>query len=238
MAPEGLSEGRGAMSGGGEAGREPAGDSYEYHATFWAAEEDKSQVTDLVEHLKARGLKIFFTEDSLDWGEPIVTGFDDAVERGRSCVLFWSEHTGRDGGLERAHRLIASIDPTNRGRRLRVVKLDASDMGANLKQYRYLDASRAGGLRALWAEIAEALGAEQPSSGPERSQGGSQGDEQAPGPTAEPPSESSPPEPAPSPQPTMEQLSEAQIPDLNPRLLAGLAATITLLLVCCWALMA
>ena len=118
-------------------------DSYDFDVFLSHSSKDKSVVRPLAERLRADGLRVWFDEWEIKPGDSIVSKVDDGLERSRVLVLCMSASAfGSDWALLESNT-IRFRDPLNKQRRLVPIRLDDAEIKGGLKQFLYIDWTKA-----------------------------------------------------------------------------------------------
>jgi WD40 repeat protein len=100
---------------------------------------DKDQVRIIANRLKAAGLKVWFDEWNIQFGDDIFIAIENGLQESRTLILFLSDAAlGSDWvTLERSSALFR--DPINKERRFIPVLLSDCSLPDTLRRYKYLD---------------------------------------------------------------------------------------------------
>lgn len=116
--------------------------SFRYDAFLSHNHRDKGRVRRLAEKLRARGVKVWFDEWTVQAGDDIYLAVERGLEESRTLILCLSPAAlGSDWiGLERSTVLFR--DPSNAGRRFVPLLLEECELPDTLKRYRYIEYRR------------------------------------------------------------------------------------------------
>lgn len=139
--------------------------SYPYDAFISHSSADKAWVRGFVKQLREAGIRVWFDEDDLKWGEAIRKGVQRGIEESRHLVLVMSPASvggGEDpqgsGWVTLEHYISGNFDPANQSRRLLPLLLSDCTIPSDIKPFRYLDVRTSEGIERHWPTIVGELG--------------------------------------------------------------------------------
>ncbi len=115
------------------------GKNFEFDVLLSHSSKDKPRVRKVAELLRAAGLKVWFDEQEIAYGEHIYLAVERGLEQSRILLLFLSKTALQSDwvGLERSTALFR--DPVNTERRFVPVLLEDCDLPDTLKGFKYVD---------------------------------------------------------------------------------------------------
>src|ERR1044071_4828170 len=102
--------------------------AYDYDVFLSHNGQDKPWVRSLVEQFRGIGLKVFFDEDTILGGEPVVRAIENGLLRSRHVLLVLSRAALASRWVALETAITIAEDPDGRGRRVIPVKIEELDL--------------------------------------------------------------------------------------------------------------
>jgi 2-polyprenyl-3-methyl-5-hydroxy-6-metoxy-1,4-benzoquinol methylase len=103
------------------------------------ASEDKAPAKRIAERLKAEGLRVWFDDWSIGFGEDIYQAINHGIEESRTQLFLLSPHALESEWVSLERNTAIFRDPMNTSRRFIPVLLTTCDLPETLKRYKFVD---------------------------------------------------------------------------------------------------
>jgi len=128
---------------------------YQYDVFLSHNSADKPLVRRVAESLKAAGLKVWFDEWNIDFGDDIYLSIEAGLNLSHSLALFISANALKSDWVDLERSTALFRDPKNSGRRFIPILLDNCNVPDTLRRYRYLDFRDASNLERAICQLIE-----------------------------------------------------------------------------------
>ena len=100
---------------------------------------DKPVVRELAERLRQDGLRVWFDEWEIGFGDSIPSKIDEGLTNSRILIFCMSAHAFGSDWATLEHQAVRFRDPLNRARRFIPLRLDDATVNGSLEQFKYVD---------------------------------------------------------------------------------------------------
>lgn len=114
-------------------------DHFEYDVFLSHNKVDKPRVRQLAEQLKAAGLRVWFDEWSIKYGDDIYLAIERGLEATRVQLLCLSQAALDSEWVELERSTVLFRDPSNKGRRFVPILLENCKLPGVLRRYKYIN---------------------------------------------------------------------------------------------------
>ena len=112
---------------------------YDYDVFVSHSSKDKAKVRPLAERLRKDGLRVWFDDWVIEFGDLIPSKVSDGLEKSRILLYCMSSQSRDPGWPALEFETVLFTDPSNKDRRFIPIRLDDAEIKLLLRPFRYLD---------------------------------------------------------------------------------------------------